>query len=82
MNSTFSWLLLGLICLHQMLVEGVEGSVGQNIQYPQVSFAFISPKLILAFTNTKAYFCALPPLWALFALFQQNSGANSFTFST
>ena len=44
MNSAFGW--LGLICLQ--LVQGAEGSVGQNIQYPQVcapnyaSYAFIS----------------------------------------
>ena len=88
MNLALGW--LGLICLH--LVQGAEGSVGQNIQYPQVcapnmqvtlSFPeYLVSEHLLAFTSTKAYFCALPPLWALFALFRPKLRANNFTFST
>ena len=80
LRMSITW--LGLICL--MMVEATEGSVGQNIQYPQVRVLYkckdtlSSPeylfKLLLTFTNTKAYFSALPPLWALFVLFQPNSG--------
>ena len=81
-RMNWAFVCLGLICLQ--LVQGAEGSVGQNIQYPQVcarnmqvtlSFPeYLVLELVLAFTNTKAYFCALPPLWALFALFLANSG--------
>lgn len=71
-KSTFTW--MGLICLHQLVVQGAEGSVGQNIQYPQVRFPDYLLQLLLPFSNTKAYFCALPPLRALFALFRPNSG--------
>ena len=80
LGMSITW--LGLICL--MMVEATEGSVGQNIQYPQVRVLYkckdtlSSPeylfKLLLTFTNTKAYFSALPPLWALFVLFPPNSG--------
>jgi len=31
---------MGLICLHQLVVQGAEGSVGQNIQYPQGYYPF------------------------------------------
>jgi len=37
-KSTFTW--MGLICLHQLVVQGAEGSVGQNIQYPQGYYPF------------------------------------------
>ena len=64
MKRIFVW--LGLTCL---LVEGAEGSVGQNIQYPQVcAMCHIASyyQNIWCLTrsrfhqlNTKAYFCTL-----------------------
>merc|ERR1719356_2209759 len=38
MNSTFIW--LALICLQQLVVQGAEGNIGQNIQYPQGYYPF------------------------------------------
>ena len=87
MNSTFSW--LALICLQQ-LVQGAEGSIGQNIQYPQVgssfaSFAFISRIFAPTpprFHQHKGLFLRSASFMGIVCIVPGKLRANNFTFST
>ena len=88
MNSTFTW--LALICLHQLLVQGAEGSVGQNIQYPQVrvllmpvcKFSRIVAPTPSRFPQHKGLFLRSASFAGIVCIVPGELRANNFTFST